>query len=711
MTYRDVFISHASEDKDAIARPLVEQLRILMVSVWFDEYELMLGDSLRARIGDGLRHSRVGVVILSPSFFGKRWPQWELDGLNARQIAGEPNVILPVWHDVDVDDVQLYSAQLADVVAARSSDGVEAIANRIVHVLNRLAAGDAPERALAAGRPSIGEPQIPDSFGGVEGPRTTMVSGESYHRLSDASPSTVEPRAASTHVDSDSKRSLTPNQAADRAPSADAVAPLRPGHASSAARSNAEKIPAVQGRRRWIVTAGVALTAVAVGLTLMLLDRASSNSGGSGLAVKSGPEGCISSDYTGGACATARVMDGLHAIAASADGKNVYVAAKRSSALVAFDRDPNSGLLTPQTGAAGCFASAVAASGCTHLQAVGGAESVAVSRDGRSVYVASVRSSALVMLDRDAHSGQLMPHPGRGGCFARTAGACARARAMNHADGVAVSRDNSNVYVVSYRSDAVAIFDRDPRSGALEQKAGRAGCVTRDGGSCAEAKLLNGPEAVTVSPDGHNVYVATDVGDAVMVFDRDRSGALHLKRGQNACVSVDGTNGDCTIAPGVGVGDSPNSVTVSPDGRNVYVAGDDGVVAILDRDGHGVLKAKPGVAGCMSRSGNGGRCTRAEALLDGRSSVTVSPDGNSVYVVSYEPGGLAVFDRDDRGALRLRLGHEGCISEKGSSSRCARARTLAGASGVVASPEGRNVYVASYDKDAVTVLDRLEATR
>jgi DNA-binding beta-propeller fold protein YncE len=82
-----------------------------------------------------------------------------------------------------------------------------------------------------------------------------------------------------------------------------------------------------------------------------------------------------------------------------------------------------------------------------------------------------------------------------------------------------------------------------------------------------------------------------------------------------------------------------------------------------------------------------------------------------VYAASYEPGGLTVFDRDDRGALRLRPGHEGCISDKGSGGRCAKAPTLGGASGVAASADGRNVYVASYDKDAVTVLDRLEATR
>jgi DNA-binding beta-propeller fold protein YncE len=142
--------------------------------------------------------------------------------------------------------------------------------------------------------------------------------------------------------------------------------------------------------------------------------------------------------------------------------------------------------------------------------------------------------------------------------------------AMNHADGVAVSPDNRNVYVAAYRSDAVAIFDRDPRSGSLEQKSGRAGCVARDHRSCAEAKLLTGPEAVTVSPDGRNVYVATDPNNAVLVFDRDRSsGALRLKRGQDTCVSVDGPNNDCAITPGVGVGDSPNSVAVSSDGRNV----------------------------------------------------------------------------------------------------------------------------------------------
>jgi hypothetical protein len=121
--------------KDVVARPLACHLTSRGVSVWFDEYELVLGDSLRGRIADGLRHSRVSVVILSRSFFACQWPQWELDGLTARQIAGETNVILPVWHDVELEDVRSYSPPLADLLAVRSSGGVEPIADQIIQVL------------------------------------------------------------------------------------------------------------------------------------------------------------------------------------------------------------------------------------------------------------------------------------------------------------------------------------------------------------------------------------------------------------------------------------------------------------------------------------------------------------------------------------------------------------------------------------------------
>jgi elongation factor Tu len=138
-TRRDVFISHSGQDKDAIARPLAEALVARGVSVWYDEYELLPGDSLSGRVGEGLRDSCVGLVILSQSFFGSGWARWELDGLTNRQIAGELNVIVPVWHGVGADEVRSYSPPLADRFAVRSTKGVDAIANDVLSVLARVA--------------------------------------------------------------------------------------------------------------------------------------------------------------------------------------------------------------------------------------------------------------------------------------------------------------------------------------------------------------------------------------------------------------------------------------------------------------------------------------------------------------------------------------------------------------------------------------------
>jgi hypothetical protein len=126
----DVFICHASEDKDEIARPLAEALKKRDLRVWYDESTLRIGDSLRRAIDHGLANSRYGVVILSPSFFKKNWPQKELDGLAARE-DGMEKVILPVWHRVSRDDVVKVSPTLADRVAAKTEDGLETVAEKI----------------------------------------------------------------------------------------------------------------------------------------------------------------------------------------------------------------------------------------------------------------------------------------------------------------------------------------------------------------------------------------------------------------------------------------------------------------------------------------------------------------------------------------------------------------------------------------------------
>lgn len=120
-TEYDLFISHASEDKVEIAAPLAEKLTALGATVWYDEAVLTAGDSLRREIDKGLRLSRFGVVILSPAFFAKEWPQRELDGLVALQTDRGGKVVLPVWHRVTKDDVLRFSPTLADLVALNTA--------------------------------------------------------------------------------------------------------------------------------------------------------------------------------------------------------------------------------------------------------------------------------------------------------------------------------------------------------------------------------------------------------------------------------------------------------------------------------------------------------------------------------------------------------------------------------------------------------------
>ena len=130
----DLFISHATEDKDEIARPLAKRLIELGFEVWYDEFSLTLGDSLRESIDKGLSESRFGVVIFSKNFFSKDWPKKELNGLFAREEGTD--IILPIWHKINKSDIIKYSPILADKVAVNSSKGLDKIIEEILKVIN-----------------------------------------------------------------------------------------------------------------------------------------------------------------------------------------------------------------------------------------------------------------------------------------------------------------------------------------------------------------------------------------------------------------------------------------------------------------------------------------------------------------------------------------------------------------------------------------------
>jgi hypothetical protein len=132
----DIFISHAWEDKLSVARPLADLLTKEGLSVWIDENELKLGDSLRKKIDHGLAQSRFGVVILSEAFFSKNWPQAELNALASME-SGRRKVILPVWHQIKFGDIAKFSLLLADRFAVSTDKGIEHVGLQVMRVIRR----------------------------------------------------------------------------------------------------------------------------------------------------------------------------------------------------------------------------------------------------------------------------------------------------------------------------------------------------------------------------------------------------------------------------------------------------------------------------------------------------------------------------------------------------------------------------------------------
>ncbi len=131
----DVFISHASEDKNDLVRPLASALIAHGLKVWYDEITLRIGDSLRQKIDRGLATSRVGLVVLSPAFIKKGWTNYELDGIVTRTVTGE-QVLLPIWHNITKQEVVDFSPSLADKVArSTATHTIEEIAREIAELL------------------------------------------------------------------------------------------------------------------------------------------------------------------------------------------------------------------------------------------------------------------------------------------------------------------------------------------------------------------------------------------------------------------------------------------------------------------------------------------------------------------------------------------------------------------------------------------------
>jgi DNA-binding beta-propeller fold protein YncE len=320
----------------------------------------------------------------------------------------------------------------------------------------------------------------------------------------------------------------------------------------------------------------------------------------------------------------------------------VYATSINSDSLAIFERNPSTGALTQATDGTSCLA-ATATAGCTAARGLNGADVVAVSRDGRNVYTGSFKGSTVAVFAR-YFGGALAQLDGTQGCISeRGVGGCTSAIAMVTVEGVAVSGDGNTVYAAAPGSNAVDVLARNSSTGALTQLGGGAGCFTNTSVSgCTKGRWLGGADAVTVSPDGKSVYVAASLTNSVANFMRTPSS------GQLAQAS--GTTG-CAIY----------------------------VLAVA--------------------------CTLGRTLILPEG-LTVSPDGANVYVASFLPGSLDTFDRDaSTSGLIEKPRKPGCLIDPRFD--CVHAQAMRGASSVVVSPDGKNVYVAAFASNAVTEFKRI----
>jgi DNA-binding beta-propeller fold protein YncE len=407
-------------------------------------------------------------------------------------------------------------------------------------------------------------------------------------------------------------------------------------------------------------------------------------------------------------CGTARALEGpgpfmgSRAIAVSADGGNVYVASSRSNAIAVFRRNPRTGALGQPSGAAGCVA-AKGAFECGKAVGLNGPNSVAISPNGRNVYVTSRGSNAVAAFQRNRSTGALHQLPGAAGCVSGVPlPGCATATALLGPDVVLVSPDGKNVYAGSFFGNAVVALGRDPSSGALAQLAGSAGCIAAATSACATGLALGAPEGMAISGDGKSVYVATALSSAATVLARDpATGALTQATDGSGCI-VDVALAGCTEGREL---NGANAVVLSPDDEDAYVTSlfSNSVTSFTRSVSSGTLAQKEGTTGCLVWLRAVG-CSFGRAMSSPEG-LAVSPDGANVYAAAFATGAIDVLERSSSGVVVQKPGLAGCVATR-SVPGCTHGRALRGVSSIALSPNGRYLYSTSFGSNAVDIFRR-----
>ena len=384
-----------------------------------------------------------------------------------------------------------------------------------------------------------------------------------------------------------------------------------------------------------------------------------------------------------GICARGDALLGAADVAISPDGRHAYVAASGSGAVSWLVRDTDSGRLA----AAGCVKDVPRGDRCAEVPRLQGAVALAISADGRNVYVAAAGSAALIALSRDPSSGavsglQCLSHTG-------SDGACEPAAGLQRLRDVAVTPDGRWVFAVG-GTGAIVTFARDATSGRLRER----GCLLAaapDGGPCRDATGIIGATAIAVSPDSQDVYVASQDSETLTGFRISESGALR----QTSCVQNppsedefeeedrEDLSGSCSRATALPW--YPSEVTVSADGRSVFVAGGyDTVTSFRRHRSTGIVSD----VGCAEGEESDSSCLKVRGTSD-LNDIAATTDGRNVYVTTREDT-LAILGASvsiESAAARTRRDGRALISL-----RCPRVRAKACAGGLRLGRGARSRY-------------------
>ena len=436
-----------------------------------------------------------------------------------------------------------------------------------------------------------------------------------------------------------------------------------------------------------------------------------------------GLDGCWSDtgDVGAGAglCRDAEALEDPIDVTVSPDGRNVYVGAL--NAVLVFSRNTQTGALTQLSGTAGCVEQPGTPDNCAAGRGVDGVRGVVVSPDGKHVYAASFDDDAIAVFERNQTNGALTQPAGTAGCIQETgAEGCADGKALDTLRGVSISPDGNNVYAANEFDEAVVALRRNAGTGALTQLADEAGCVSDTGrsdaldagtaGECADAEgRLGDPFWTAVSPDGENVYSASD-GNLIVNFRRNAStGALTIPAGSAGCVSDTGASG---CADGTGLQD-PRSIEVSPDNRHVYSGqiASESIASFSRNLSGGALTQLSDSAACTNDDGDEG-CADGRALGDAWG-VAIPRDGLNVYIATDDGNAVAAFARNSSsGALTQLAGAAGCVQHNagGTGEDCTDGRGLVDAQETAVSPDCRSVYAVAENDNALTIFAREAAS-